>query len=427
MRDISPKDLDRLRALASHQAELASGDRMRDLYADWARHGRFEKGARPMFTVELWTFAGEVIPPLLCCEGEKARRLEAMLLGNTIPFEMFKDDTPVRGYLPVPLKKRFVPFGLPVRKSEADDSGAAGVGHRFEAYLHDLEEDWHLLGKSAWSFDEAATQAEIDALNELFGDLLPARRSGETLMVGPAEDIIHLIGMEDLYVAMYDAPDRVHEMMDRLLDDYAESLDEMEKRGLILPTAGDEALPQGSYCFTDSLPSAGSGLETRQVWGYMDAEEMNDVSPEMYRAFITDHYRRIAQRFGALSFGCCEAIHRVWAAAWRRCRTCARCPSPPGATSGSWAIGCAAGTSCTSENPRPTCWASAAAFMRTRCAHTSARPPKPPAAADWRSRSATCTFSTDRPPRCRAMYSWCARRLTGTGGRDDGPVPYGRL
>jgi hypothetical protein len=253
-----------------------------------------------------------VVPPLLRCEGEKARRLEAMLLGNTIPFEIFGDDTPVRGYLPVPLKKRFVPFGLPVRKSEADDSGAAGVGHRFEAYLHDLEEDWHLLGKSAWSFDEAATQAEIDALNELFGDLLPARRSGETLMVGPAEDIIHLIGMEDLYVAMYDAPDRVHEMMDRLLDDYAESLDEMEKRGLILPTAGDEALPQGSYCFTDSLPSAGSGLQTRQVWGYMDAEEMNDVSPEMYRAFITDHYRRIAQRFGALSFGCCEAIHRVW-------------------------------------------------------------------------------------------------------------------
>lgn len=312
MRDISKKDIGRLRALASHQAELASGDRMRNLCADWARHGRFEKSARPMFTVELWTFAGEVIPPLLRCEGEKARRLEAMLLGNIVPFEMFGDDTPVRGYLPVPLRKRFVPFGLPVRKNEADFSGAAGVGHHFDAYLHDLEEDWHLLGKSTWSFDEAATQEEIDALNELFGDLLPARRSGETLMVGPAEDIIHLIGMEDLYVAMYDTPDRVHEMMDRLLDDYGEFLDEMEARRLILPTAGDEALPQGSYCFSDSLPCAGTGLNTRQVWGYMDAEEMNDVSPEMYRAFITDHYRRMAQRFGALSFGCCEAIHRVW-------------------------------------------------------------------------------------------------------------------
>jgi len=312
MQDISPKDLGRLRALAAHQADLASSDRVRALYADWARHGRFEKGARPMLTVELWTFAAEMIPPMLQCEGERARDLEAMLLGNVVPFERFGDDTPVRGYLPVPLKKRFVPFGLPVRKREADDSGAAGVGHHFEAYLNDLEEDWHLLGKSAWSIDEAATQREIDALNELFGDLLPARRSGETLMVGPAEDIIHLIGMEDLYVAMYDAPERLHQMMDRLLDDYGEYLDQLEARGLILPTAGDEALPQGSYCFADCLPAAGAGLTTRQVWGYMDAEEMNDVSPAMYREFVTDHYRRMAARFGALSFGCCEAVHRVW-------------------------------------------------------------------------------------------------------------------
>lgn len=312
MQDISPKDLRRLRALAAHQAELASSDKMRSLYADWARHGRFETSARPMFTVELWTFAAEVIPAMLRCEGEKARRLEAMLLANVVPSERFGDDTPVRGYLPVPLKKRFVPFGLPVRKSEADDSGATGVGHHFEPYLHDLEEDWHLIGKSTWSIDEAATQREIDGLNELFGDLLPARRGGETLAVGPAEDIIHLIGMEDLYVAMYDAPERLHEMMDRLLDDYGEYLNDLEAKGLILPTAGDEALPQGSYCFSGALPAGGEGLSTRQVWGYMDAEEMNDVSPDMYRAFITDHYRRMAARFGALSYGCCEAIHRVW-------------------------------------------------------------------------------------------------------------------
>lgn len=285
---------------------------MRGLYADWARHGRFEPGARPMFTVELWTFADEVIPAMLACEGEKARRIEAKLLSNVVPFERFGDDTPVRGFIPVPLKKRFVPFDLPVRKNDADDSGWVGVGHHFEAYLHDLEEDWHLLKKSAWSFDETATQREIDELNELFGDLLPARRCGETLMVGPAEDIIHLIGMEDLYVAMYDAPDRLHEMMERLLDDYDEYLNDLEAKRLILPTAGDEALPQGSYCFTDALPADGAGLSTRQVWGYMDAEEMNDVSPEMYKAFITDHYRRMAARFGAISYGCCEAIHRVW-------------------------------------------------------------------------------------------------------------------
>ena len=87
MKEISPKELNHLRSLAAHQAELASGDRMSALYADWARHGRFEKNARPMFTVEMWTFAAEVIPPMLSCGGEKARKLEAMLLANVVPFE----------------------------------------------------------------------------------------------------------------------------------------------------------------------------------------------------------------------------------------------------------------------------------------------------------------------------------------------------
>jgi hypothetical protein len=86
----------------------------------------------------------------------------------------------------------------------------------------------------------------------------------------------------------------------------------LEKSGLLLPTAGDEALPQGSWCFSDSLPADGSGLKVGQVWGHMNAEEFNDVSPEMFQEFIIGPYSRLAACFGALSFGCCEAVHRFW-------------------------------------------------------------------------------------------------------------------
>ena len=309
---ISPKDKLRLRALAANQMEIANSPKMQAIYKDWQRHGAFVKDARPMLTVELWTFADEIIPQMLQCEGEYARKLERKLLANVIPHVQFGDDTPVRDYYQVYLHQEFVPFGLDVKKVDADDSGWAGVGYKFDTYLHDLEADFHKLKKSTFSFDPEGTQKEIDALNEIFGDILPARMDGEPVCVGPAEDIIRLIEMEDLYVAMIEEPELVHKMFVMLLDDYNDRLDELERRKLILPTTSAQNLPQGSYCFANYLKDSGTGLSTRDVWGYMDAEEMNDVSPQMYKEFIVDHYRRMSNRFGALSFACCEAVHNIW-------------------------------------------------------------------------------------------------------------------
>ncbi len=308
---VPPGDLERLRALASRQAEIAAGDGMAKLYTDWLRHGSFAPGARPMVTVELWTFADEILPGLMECESPRGRELERTLLMNLIPRTMFGDDTPVRGYLPVPVRRTFDPLGMKVRKITAGDSDAAGAGHRFLYHIDDLVEQWSRLGKTRYAFDLPGTQREIDWINELVGDILPARRCGETMDVHVAEDILHLMSMETLYVAMLEAPELVHRMIGMLAADYMKWLDDFEALGL-LPTASDELLPQGSFCFTDLLPSVGTGLRTEQVWGSLDAEEMDSVSPEMYREFITEHYIPLARRFGALSFGCCEAVHRFW-------------------------------------------------------------------------------------------------------------------
>lgn len=306
------KDVERLRALASQQAEIAAGDAMKQIFADWNAHGRFEKNARPMLTVEMWTFADEIIPAMLQCESPEARELETQLLLNILPHTMFGDDTPVRDFFHVPLKREFIPFNMPLRKTTADDSSYVGAGHRFETYLHDLEEDFDKLGKSRFSVDLAATQAEIDRISEIFGDALPVRRGGESIQVGVAEQIMQRMSMEDLYVAMLDTPELVHRMVDMLIDDYNDYCDYLEQQGVLLPTVSAEELPQGSWCFTNALPDSGAGLKSTEVWGYMDAEEMNDVSPEMYKEFISDHYKRLTPRFGALSYGCCEAIHRFW-------------------------------------------------------------------------------------------------------------------
>lgn len=321
---LSDKDLQRMRSLAHKQAELAASEGMAGLYRDWVAHGAFQADARPMMTIEMWTFADEVLLPMLQCESREAREIEKKLLMNILPYDMFGDDTPIRSYWPVCLRRELRPFGMKARMTTARNSTDAGAGQHFETYLQDLEEDMDLLKPSEIFFDEEGTNREMEQLDEIFGDILPVKRAGECIYLPVAEDIIHLIDMEHLYISLYECPEKVHELFDRLVADYMRMLDIMEEKGYLLPTAGDETLFQGSYCFTDELPESVKAWRTAQeadltqtlkschVWGYMDAEEFSHTSPEMYKEFILESYKPLASRMGALSYGCCEALHDVW-------------------------------------------------------------------------------------------------------------------
>ena len=44
----------------------------------------------------------------------------------------------------------------------------------------------------------------------------------------------------------------------------------------------------------------------------MDSQESVGLSPEMYHEFVFPCYRRIAEAYGLLSYGCCEPVHPIW-------------------------------------------------------------------------------------------------------------------
>ena len=63
--------------------------RSRRLYREWVAFGNREPGARPMLTIELGTFQGEMLDPLMQCEGEEARRIEVRLREKMFNFQLF--------------------------------------------------------------------------------------------------------------------------------------------------------------------------------------------------------------------------------------------------------------------------------------------------------------------------------------------------
>ena len=304
---IDGNDRDRLRALAARQKELSDLDSMKRLRNDWERHGRFEKGTRPMVRIELGTFAQDVLPPLIHCEGERARQIERRLLEATVNWEVFGDDTLVPDHYSIHRRAGMLPFGLEVLRENAD-----GVGHHFVPYLHTLADDMHLLKPSTMHLDVEGEAREAEEAESLFGDLLPVKRDGFSLNTSLMQGIVHIMSMEEMYVAMLDEPELFHSMIARLADDYLRFFEWLEGAGNLQSANADEHLCQGSYCFTGELPSGKASASMKDMWLYMDSQETSGVSPELYREMVFPHYKRIMERCGLISYGCCEAVHGIW-------------------------------------------------------------------------------------------------------------------
>lgn len=305
---ISLSDRNILRNLAKQQLELANSPQNEALIQDWKAHGAFKKGSRPMIMIELGTFAPEILPPLLKCQGDEARKLEWMLLSNIVNRTLFDDDTVVNDFLPVSISSYFVPFGLDVKVEHANDS----LGHHFIPYLHELESDMHLLKKSVFGINREATLARMDYLNELFGDILPARITGHCLGSSPTQAVVHIMSMEDMFVAMMDEPELFLSMMDQFAQDTLEYFDLLEREGAIRSTTENEHLDQGSYCYTDELARRDGSMKSSEVWGYLDSQETSGVSPQLFHDLVWPCYKKIAARYGLVSYGCCEAVNGIW-------------------------------------------------------------------------------------------------------------------
>lgn len=310
------KDKERLRKLAYRQAELANTSAMQELKKLWYRHND-GKGDRPMFAIELDTFADELVTPLLQCTDPIARELERQLIMGTYNAEHFHDDKVVLDYFPVNNGPWLKLFNWNDEKTQATNSaGKESVGHRFVHLIEDLEEDYDKIEDSTYGCDAEGVARTVDMVDEVFGDILPARVVGQSLYICPTQKLVHMMDMETMLFSLYDYPDLFKTLMDRLAMDVNRYFDYLENNQLLLPTVGFELLAQGTYCATNKLPGADElakrPFKTTDVWGFLDSQETVGISPEMYEEFIFPYYRKISDRYGALSYGCCEPVHPIW-------------------------------------------------------------------------------------------------------------------
>ncbi len=303
---VSPKDRERLRSLARKQLEFAHSEKNAEILKKWEA---LAAGRRESPTVRLLfsNFPDEVVSPRMECEGDAARSIEWGLLSTLVGRELFDDDTPIAPTYNVGLSASARPFGLGASITRTPH----GKGFHINPVITDLDEDFEKLGRGSFHADLPGTKKRMEFAGELFGDILPPKMVMGNLTGAITNPLVHLMGMENYYMAMYDTPEALHRVMDEATSVYERFYDFLEEQKLLLPTCGISPISQESFAFNHELPTD-RAEKTTDVWGFLESQETTAVSPETFGEFVFPYQDRLARRYGLLSYGCCERVDAIF-------------------------------------------------------------------------------------------------------------------
>ena len=305
------KDIQRLRELAKHQLDLANSPKNLECVALWKRHNAF-CGEKPPIHIETDSFFNECITPRLVCEDPFARQLEFELIQSFINHEEFDDDKPIAPYFQLPYDFWFHPFGYEIKEDVELRSDGTEMGRKLHSILEDLEDEADKLDRpSDYGIDVDGTLKKQERIQDIFGDILDVRLVWNSFYVAPTYHVLSLMGMENMLINMFDYPELFADVMDRLADHFIAHFKEMEQLGVLRQNHGFERLFQGSYCFWEEDEIEGP-VRTNDMWLFMDSQETLGISPSMFHDLIMPSYRKIAEQFARLSYGCCEPVCRFW-------------------------------------------------------------------------------------------------------------------
>jgi hypothetical protein len=174
-----------------------------------------------------------------------------------------------------------------------------------------------MLRRARCAVDRPGTRRLQERVQEVLGDLLPVRlRSPDGPWTFLTHRIIPLMGMEAFFLAMYDTPAELHQLMSYLRDNALAILRFYESEGLLIPNNGNQDSFGSSYNFTDELPApgyTGGPARLRDMFLSSNSQETVGVSPELFHEFCFPYYRDVCEPMGLLYWGCCEPADPFWA------------------------------------------------------------------------------------------------------------------
>jgi hypothetical protein len=312
--DLPHSDREILRRLAERVRTIADSPRMEELRTLWTRHNRLDS-QRPMVLIETCGVREE-LPYLIGrdCQSDFARGIEGFLRSQLYQAETVKDDTVIEPYFPAGWSVGMSDYGVSMEQHRSD-GGEDGLGsYVWDPPLSNLGDDFGKLKKRTFSVDRETTRANNEAVDSVIGDILPVKMRGVPWWtMGMTMTAIHLVGLQNLMLYMYDDPEGLHRLMNFLMQDHMALLDWMEAEDLVNLNNRADYIGSGSQGHSDEIgyPEP-ERVKIGDLWGLSESQETVGVSPELFDEFVFKYQQPVIERFGLCYYGCCEPVHTRW-------------------------------------------------------------------------------------------------------------------
>ena len=315
--ELSSSDRSYLRELAKKQAEYAALPVMAERKQMWYDLNDGVPGARPPVVIETWTFDRDFMPEgTLRCESQLARGIESVLLHNIRNHEFLDDDKVIPDTFDIGWVVDIDQLGVAIGSHHVADSQGINLGYQYHHPIKNLKEDLHVLKPARCSVDRDASAQHKAFAEDLFDGILRVEMvTGTYGYNNLTHRVIELMGMQAFFMAMYDSPNELHQLMARLRDNSLSVMHWAESEGLLRLNNGNQGSGGSSYNFTRRLPADGYAPPAARLcdmWGSANSQETVGVSPELFHEFCFPYYRDVCEPLGLLYFGCCEPADPFW-------------------------------------------------------------------------------------------------------------------
>jgi len=314
---ISEKDKSIIRDLAKRVAEIASLPVQQEKRDMWIRINRLER-VRPLIHVQaidpsIWV---ELIPDEQLQTTDAFCRGHEMALRKKIYcWENFPDDRVVDDVVISPIVIRgdsgSTGFGMQVNIERPEMRFGAGLFKNTIEKESDIDK---IQTNPQVSVDWEQTEQNYERLCGLYdGTLRVEKRGPNFFWLTVMDTFIRWRGIQQMFVDLIERPKWIHEALEQITAGHLSSIEQIEKLGVLSPGNDNTTLGSGGYAWTDQLPQPdfdGEHVRLKDIWGRCATQIFTaGISPEMHDEFAIQYEKRILERFGLGTYGCCEPLH----------------------------------------------------------------------------------------------------------------------
>jgi hypothetical protein len=245
-------------------------------------------------------------------EDPWARELETRLRRTLYQWRHLPGDMVLNPELECPLAIHSTDFGIHEEVDVARTDAASDIVSRHFHIQIRGPEDLDKIRMPKVTHDERTTEVSFAAMQDLFGDILPVRRVGQThIWFTPWDYLIRWWGLTEAMLDLVERPELVNAAVERMTDAWMTELDQFEAQNLLSLDCNNTRIGSGGYGYTSRLPGRPfdpARVRPRNMWGCSNAQIFSDVSPDMHWEFALRHDLRWLQRWGLAYYGCCEPL-----------------------------------------------------------------------------------------------------------------------